>query len=134
VELPILGKRALADRAPPFASRKEMARKVKCPQKVKLRKLTIQQVPTTHFCWAEVWVKQLHREADSAAAVEEVEEGADSAAAPGVKAVARGTRLAGEVDRAVVQGVSEVAAEADLEAEVEDLAVALAAGHAIAQP
>jgi hypothetical protein len=56
--------------------------------------------------------------------MEEVEEGADSEAALGVKAVVLVTRLAGEAAPEV----------ADLVAVVLAVEVLLAAGHAIAQP
>ena len=124
MELPILGKWGLACRARPCESRKAMVRRVKLPRKANLRKPTIRRVPTTLSCWAEVWVKRPHQEEASAAGMEEVEEGADSEAALGVKAVVLVTRLAGEAAPEV----------ADLVAVVLAVEVLLAAGHAIAPP
>ena len=112
-----------------YALPKGIALVVKLPQKLNRRKPTIQLAPTTLFCWAEAWVKQLHQEAAPEAGGEEVEVGAASAAL-GVKAVAPGIRLAEEVDRAV-EAAPEVA---DLVAVVLVVEVALVAGHAIAPP
>src|ERR1019366_3578753 len=100
VAFPIHGVWALVDRARHCASRKVMAPRLKLPQKLKLRRLTTQPAPITPSCWAEAWAKQPPQGADLAVAVE----GVGLAEALAVKAAARGIRLAGEVDRAVVAG------------------------------